>query len=158
MGYDALLPWKTAVADKYFPYTFDWHSLAAFSVACDDLLREGIPASIQRHREIAQHCRQRLIQMGFSLYLKDAESCSPTITAAYVPLKGTPTALPGGREWESWEAFDEALRKQGVVVGGNYGDLKGKVFRIGHMGSQANKELVDKALVVLEELVAALPT
>jgi len=50
------------------------------------------------------------------------------------------------------------LRKQGVVVGGNYGDLKGKVFRIGHMGSQANKELVDKALAVLEELVSALPT
>jgi len=42
------------------------------------------------------------------------------------------------------------LRKHGVVFGGSYGKLKDKIFRIGHMGSQADLELVKKALDVLE--------
>ncbi len=40
---------------------------------------------------------------------------------------------------------------------GSYGKLAGKVFRIGHMGSQARMELVEKALNVLEEIVKAGP-
>jgi aspartate aminotransferase-like enzyme len=37
------------------------------------------------------------------------------------------------------------------VVGGNYGQLAGKVFRLGHMGSQAEKKLVRRALDVIAE-------
>jgi aspartate aminotransferase-like enzyme len=37
------------------------------------------------------------------------------------------------------------------VVGGAFGPLAGKVFRIGHMGVQANKDLIDRGLNVIEE-------
>jgi aspartate aminotransferase-like enzyme len=39
--------------------------------------------------------------------------------------------MPDG--W-TWSEFDRALRKHGVLVGGSYGDLTDRVFRIGHMG------------------------
>ena len=53
----------------------------------------------------------------------------------------------------TWDELNAALRQRGMVVGGSYGPLHEKVFRLGHMGSQANMELVDKALDVLEEIV-----
>jgi aspartate aminotransferase-like enzyme len=40
-----------------------------------------------------------------------------------------------------------------LVVGGSYGPLAGKVFRIGHMGSQADMELVNQAVDVIEVVV-----
>lgn len=135
--------------DKYFPYTFDWHSLAALSVACDNLLGEGVQESIKRHRTVTEYCRNRLKGMGIALYIEEDESASSTITAAYVPLKGE----QGGKGWDSWETFDRELRKKGVVVGGSYGSVKGKVFRIGHMGSQADLALVTKVLDIIEGLL-----
>jgi aspartate aminotransferase-like enzyme len=53
----------------------------------------------------------------------------------------------------SWSDFDTAARKRGLVVGGNYGQLAGKVFRIGHMGSQAEKKLVQRALDVIADVL-----
>ena len=52
-----------------------------------------------------------------------------------------------------WTKLDEALRGEGVVVGGNYGTLAGKVFRIGHMGTQANLEWVAQAMDILEGVI-----
>ena len=51
------------------------------------------------------------------------------------------------------ERLDSELRVQGMVVGGNYGKLAGKVFRIGHMGSQANINLIKEAMDILETVV-----
>ncbi len=47
--------------------------------------------------------------------------------------------------------MDRRLRARGVGVGGNYGPLAGKVFRLGHMGSQAREDLVEAALEALRE-------
>ena len=40
-----------------------------------------------------------------------------------------------------------------MVVGGNYGPLAGKVFRIGHMGSQADMALVKEGMDVLARVL-----
>jgi aspartate aminotransferase-like enzyme len=71
------------------------------------------------------------------------EICSPTVTAAKIP-----------QGW-SWSELDEALRERGVVVGGSYGPLAGKVFRIGHMGSQAKRDLVERGMDILEEVLSS---
>ena len=41
-----------------------------------------------------------------------------------------------------------------MVVGGSWEKLAGKVFRIGHMGSQADLDLVRRGMDVLEEALA----
>lgn len=40
-----------------------------------------------------------------------------------------------------------------MVVGGSYGPLVGKVFRIAHFGSQVKQELVEKGMNILEEVL-----
>ena len=79
--------------------------------------------------------------MGLRLYPKSDEYSSPTVTAFYVPEKFT------------WGEFDNALRIRGLVVGGNYGSLAGKVFRIGHMGSQARNELVEEGMNIIQQVI-----
>jgi aspartate aminotransferase-like enzyme len=54
-----------------------------------------------------------------------------------------------------WPEFDSQLRQHGLAVAGSYGPLAGKVFRLGHMGTQANDALVSKALDVVETVVRA---
>ena len=138
-GYDAILPWRSAVADRYMPCTHNWHGNAALNLALKDLLAEGLENSFARHREIAAYCRSRAKTMGLELYAKSKELASPTVTALKVP-----------RGW-TWPELDGALRKRGVGVGGSYGLLAGKVFRIGHMGNQARMELVEKGMDALED-------
>jgi aspartate aminotransferase-like enzyme len=53
----------------------------------------------------------------------------------------------------TWKDLDERFRQHGLAVGGSYGPLAGKVFRLGHMGSQADMDLVQQALGIIEKVV-----
>lgn len=140
-GYDAVLPWQHAIAERYMPYTHNWAALAGLRVAIDGLLDEGLAAAYARHAEVACLCRQRLRELGVELWPADEAYASPTVTCAKVPAGWT------------WPRLDAALRERGMVVGGNYGPLAGKTFRIGHMGSQADAALVQRGLDVLADVL-----
>jgi len=100
---------------------------------------EGFENVIERHNKVAEYCRKRGQEIGLILYPK---SCpSPTTTAFYIP-----------KNW-TWPKLNSKLRERRVCVGGSYGSLSGIVFRIGHMGTQANLELVKKAFDILEEVL-----
>jgi aspartate aminotransferase-like enzyme len=142
-GYDALKPFRTAQKDAYFPYTPYWQGLAAFNKGVELLLEEGLDHSFRRHAEVAEYCRQRTTRLGLSLFPASSAVQSPTVTAVKVPV-----AIP-------WSRFDQLLRQRGLVVGGNYGNLAGKVFRIGHMGTQADLALVKQALDIIEDVLKA---
>lgn len=140
-GYDALLPFRTAVKQAYFPYTPYWQGTAQLCKAAELLLAEGLAKVIARHEKVAAYCRERALGMGLKLYPAAGAVCSPTVTALYVPEK------------IGWKKLDARLREEGLVVGGNYGCLAGEVFRIGHMGSQADPEKVKKAMDIIESVV-----
>ncbi len=140
-GYDAVLPWRAAEGKMSMPYTHNWHANAAMNLSLRSLLDEGLKNSFRRHAEVAAYCRSRIASMGLELYAKDERISSPTVTAIKVPLG-----------W-SWEQLDERLREEGMAVGGSYGKLAGKVFRIGHMGSQADMELVKGGMDVLAKVL-----
>lgn len=143
-GYDALAPFRTAVADAYFPYTPNWHAVAGLHTACGLLMDEGLEVVFNRHRQVAAYCRKRVQGMGLSLFPRDPATSAPTVTAAKVP------------EAVTWNQLDAALRRRCMVVGGSYGPLAGKVFRIGHMGCQADMDLVAKGMDALEETLGEL--
>ncbi len=138
VGYDALAPFRDAIRNAYFPYTPYWQGTAQLYRACELLLEEGLPRVIARHRKVAEYCRKRILSMGLKLFPVYDAVPSPTVTAVYVPEKML------------WKKLDAGLREEGVVFGGNYGCLAGKVFRIGHMGTQANLDLVKQAMDILE--------
>lgn len=141
VGYDALLPFRGAVKNAYFPYTPYWQGLAQLNKACELLLEEGLSKAITRHQRVAEYCRKRVVEMGLKLFPAFDAIPSPTVTAVYVPEN-----IP-------WKKLDARLREEGLVVGGNYGCLAGEVFRIGHMGTQADLNLVKKAMDVLEKVI-----
>lgn len=141
VGYDALVPFRTAQQNFYFPYTPYWHGMEVLNKAAQILLAEGLEASYKRHESAAHYCRERLSSMGLDLFPAEQALPSPTVTAVRVP--------PG----QVWEDLDRRFREKGLAVGGSYGPLAGKVFRLGHMGSQADMELVTQALDVIEETV-----
>ena len=140
-GYDALLPYRDALEKRWFPYTPAWASLAALHEACRLVLDEGLETVYARHARAAQRCRDRARAMGLSLYPVDEAGCSPTVTALKVP-----TSLV-------WEELDRRLRERGMGVGGSLEPLAGRVFRIGHMGTQADLDLVDRGMDVLAQVL-----
>jgi aspartate aminotransferase-like enzyme len=141
VGYDALAPWRSGPAQKYLPYTHNWSALAALEISLDLLLAEGLEQVYARHATVAAACRRALDAMGVRLFAAQEAFNAPTVTAAYVPDGWT------------WPDLDRALRAHGMAVGGNYGELAGKVFRIGHMGSQANLALVAQGMDVLRRIL-----
>jgi aspartate aminotransferase-like enzyme len=145
VGYDALLPFKTALEVKEFPYTPSWRALAALEVSLDAIEKEGIENVFERHRAAQAYTMSRLRSMSVRLYLQSSNTAlaSPTVTAAYVPEKWT------------WKEFDSALRAKGLAIGGTYGKIAGQVFRIGHMGIQADLNLLTKAMDIMEQVIAS---
>jgi len=144
-GYDALAPFRDALARRWFPYTPAWHAIATLEAACDRILSLGLDSVIQGHASVAAHARKRLGEMGLSLFPRRTADSAPTVTAVRVP------------EGISWTDLDRRLRAEGVVMGGSIGPLASKVFRIGHMGVQADVATVDAGLDALARIFAGRP-
>jgi aspartate aminotransferase-like enzyme len=130
------------VAERGFPYTHSWQALAGMETACRLLLDEGLEAAWARHARVAERCRFRGRELGLELFPRDERAAAPTVTAFRVP------------DSVGWPALNRRFRERGLVVGGNYGRLAGKNFRIGHMGTQADDGLVDAAMDAVAEALA----
>ncbi|MBW1956722.1 MAG: alanine--glyoxylate aminotransferase family protein [Deltaproteobacteria bacterium] len=142
VGYDALNPFRTALEKHAFPYTPAWQATAGLNAGVQAVLEEGLEICYRRHDAVAAYCRKRLEEMGYTLFPAPDAVPSPTVTAVHIP-EGIP-----------WAEFDARLRRHGLVVGGSYGPMAGKVFRLGHMGTQADRNLVDQALDILERTLS----
>jgi aspartate aminotransferase-like enzyme len=142
VGYDALKPFRSAQSEHYFPYTPNWHGVAELNAGAESILQEGLSESYSRHHENARFCRKEIAQMGLALFPASNAIPSPTVTAVNVPGNIT------------WQEFDAKLRQQGLVVAGSYGPLTDKVFRLGHMGTQADKDLVARALDAIKKVLS----
>ena len=143
-GYDALLPFRDAQKNFYFPYTLHWHGIKAINTATKLILDEGLQNVFTRHLHVADFIRNQSLKIGFELFPSPTAVHSPTVSALCVPEK------------TSWEILDRSFREYGLVVGGSYGPLTGKVFRLGHMGHQANMLLAHKAIEVMEKVFKSL--
>ncbi|HYC76277.1 MAG TPA: aminotransferase class V-fold PLP-dependent enzyme [Planctomycetota bacterium] len=92
------------------------------------LLDEGLDAAAARHRRVQRFLIDGLADLGLEPFV-DAASRLPMVTAVRVP-----------------DGVDDAatraalLSRFGVEIGGGLGALKGRVWRIGHMGHGAREE------------------
>jgi aspartate aminotransferase-like enzyme len=139
-GYDALLPFRTVQEDGRCPYTPYRHGLAALSAALDIIEETGADGTFARHERVAALCRKGLTDLGIELFPAPEAVPSPTVTAALVP--------PGAE----FARLQAALRRRGLAVAGSFGPMAGKLFRLGHMGSQADPVLVQKALDIIADV------
>lgn len=104
------------------PYTPAVPLLRAVDTALDLIFEEGLEKVFDRHRLLREMVRAGVRALGLSPWTDD-RFASPTLTAV---------ACPDGVDAEAVRA---AMRDEyGVEIGGGQGDLKGRLWRIGHMG------------------------
>jgi aspartate aminotransferase-like enzyme len=89
-----------------------------------------------RHATAQAMTRAGLRALGFELLAAD-EVASKTVTAAWIP------------EGLDWKAFNGTLKRRGLVLAGGQGRLKGRIFRLGHLGSVTTDDIL-AAIGVLE--------
>ena len=138
-GYDAILPFRTIYRDGDCPYTPYWHGVSALHAAALAIFTEGLGAVFARHEQVAAQCRTGLAELGIELWPEATAVNSPTVTAALIPA---------GRSWAAWK---KSLSDRGLIVAGSYGPMADKVFRLGHMGTQARSHLMDMALDAIKD-------
>ena len=96
--------------------------VAGLDVALGLLLEEGLEATFERHVRLGRACREGLKAMGLELSSPDDDS-SAVVTAARAP-EGI----------DSDELVLLLRDRHGVTLAPGQGELKGKIFRIGHIG------------------------
>ena len=89
---------------------------------------EGIENRWERHRAMAEYVRGWVIEMGYGLFPEE-KYCSQTLTCA-VNSRGSDLATLKRMLGELGYAFDDG-----------YGKIKGKTFRIAHMGDMQLQDL-----------------
>lgn len=99
------------------------------------IMEEGVDKFIERHREDAKFVRGSVKKAGLELFSK---SPSDAVTAVRIP-DGIDAAK-----------LISSLKSKGVTFAGGQGELKGKIFRIAHMGGITRADL-EYALKVLKE-------
>lgn len=137
---DLALHWKAQEAGNP-PFTPAVPLVAAFAVAVDELAREGLKDRNQRYRERALLLRDGFRRMNLK-FLLDERMMSNALTALWVPKEKTYDSLHG------------ALKKAGYIVYAGQSELKGKIFRVAHMGQLLQADLKG-FLKALKDVVAA---
>jgi aspartate aminotransferase-like enzyme len=145
VSYLSLLDWKESWIDsKRFPFTPFTSEVYAISAALDEILEEGLENVQRRHSEVAAICRKRAMEMGLKLWPIEERYCSPTVTALKLP-----------DHLDDAKIIRDVAKEYGILIGGGYRELKGKVLRIGHMGYQAQKMFIAATMDALQDVVGA---
>lgn len=104
------------------PFTPAVSLVFALDVALGLILEEGLEAVFERHARLGRACRAGVKAMGLELFSPD-EDRSAVVTAVETP--------------EGIDSSDLvlALRDRfGITLANGHGVLKGRIFRIGHIG------------------------
>ena len=104
------------------PFTPAINLFYAYQEALNIILEEGIQNRIERHRKCANAFYSGLEALGFTPFA-DANSRSNVVIAV--------NYLPGIDDKKFRELISSKFK---VLIAGGFGELKGKVFRVGCMG------------------------
>jgi len=104
------------------PFTPPVSLVSALDVALGLLLDEGLEAAFERHVRLGRAARAGAKAMGLELFSPD-EDRSAVVTAIRAP-EGI----------DSGVILTAVRSRFGMTLANGQGDLKGKIFRIGHIG------------------------
>jgi alanine-glyoxylate transaminase/serine-glyoxylate transaminase/serine-pyruvate transaminase len=126
--------------DRVFHHTAPVANIYAFHRALQLILEEGLENCYQRHRDAHAHLVAGLDVLGCSLFTPESHRL-PMLNVVNIP-----------------EGVDDAtvrtkLLDRGIEVSAGFGPLKGKAWRIGLMGYNADPARIDVLLGGLEEVL-----
>ena len=114
-----------------YPYTPATMLLFGLEEALRMLNEEGLENVFRRHARLGEACRRAVRALGLALLCRDPTQYSNTLTAVVMP-KG----------FDSDELIRLAYRRLELSLGVGLGAVKGKVFRIGHLGGVNELDLL----------------
>jgi len=106
------------------------------------VLEEGLEASWERHRRNQQALIAGLEALGLSLFVQNPADRLVTVTAVNIPA-GVDDAQVRSR----------LLTEFGIEISGGFGELKGKIWRVGLMGYSSQRGNVLLFLEALERIL-----
>ena len=132
------------IYEKYYaknqtPYTPSIPHLFGLKKALELIFKEGLENRWNRHKEMSNIARAWALDMGQSLYA-DSNAQSYTVTS-----------IRNDMNWDI-NNINEKLLSKGFRMDRGYGNLKGQVFRISHMGN-IFKEDLNEYLNVFKECI-----
>lgn len=111
-------------AGSAYPYTPAVGLLNGLKLSTEMLLAEGLDNVIARHHRIASGVRDAVRAWGMQLCATSPDCWSDTVSAIRTPEGFNATRI-----------VEHAASVYGVAFGTGLGEVAGKVFRIGHLGS-----------------------
>jgi alanine-glyoxylate transaminase / serine-glyoxylate transaminase / serine-pyruvate transaminase len=107
----------------FFPYTPATNLLYGLREAIAMLMEEGLENVFARHRRYAEATRTAVRHWGLEMLALDSREYSDSLTAVLTPA---------GHDPDRFRKI--ALEKYDISLGTGLGKMKGKIFRIGHLG------------------------
>ena len=126
--------WRPIIEDNaagFFPYTPATLVLFGLREALDMLLAEGLEAVFARHHRLAEGVRAAVRAWALGILCEEVDGYSDSLTAVVMPEGLDSNALIA----RARDRFDLAL-------GVGLGRLRGRVFRIGHLGALGELEVL----------------
>ncbi len=115
----------------------------ALDVSLQQILAEGVELRFQRHREMAKALRAAWRALRLEPVMAAEQEQANTLSALYYP-EGLELTLI------------DRIRDEGVIVaGGLLPEIKGRYFRVGHMGNLRESEVLAAAAAIGHALVRA---
>ena len=114
-------------AANAYPYTPAVGLLNGLKLSTRMLLDEGLENVFARHHRIAAGIRSAIAAWGLRLCAQTPDLYSDTVSAVCTPERFNATSI-----------VTHAADKYGVAFGIGLGEVAGKVFRIGHLGSMTD--------------------
>ena len=104
------------------PVTLPVSLVAGLDVALELLLEEGLEAAYERHTRLGRAARAGVKALGLELFSPD-EDRSAIVTAVRAPAG-----------IDSGDVIRGVRDRFGITIANGQGELKGKIFRLGHIG------------------------
>jgi len=112
-------PWTPAISIMF-----------ALDLSLTNLINEGLENIFKRHAQIANLTRSGIEKLELNLLPINHEIASNTVTAVKVP-----SSINGS------DLISTLRTDYDIELAGGYGNLKDKIFRIGHMGKVSKSEI-----------------
>lgn len=94
------------------------------------IFKEGLKKVFLRHRALGNYVRGRISKMGLTILPADADFASDTVTVVRAPA-----------EVGASDLLRQLENKYGIVLAEGQGKLKGKIFRMAHLGFAGFKDM-----------------
>ncbi len=113
---------RQSAARGQTPYTPNVSMIVALAEVISLLQAEGLPAVYRRHQQLGQATRAAVQALDLALFA-DPEFASDVVTAVQSP-----------EGLDSTELVKRVRDDHNILISGGQSELKGKIFRIGHLG------------------------